>query len=89
MAGYVSLKIWRVDDLGPNLEVEVDKVGWEYTLDMIVVNSFEKFKEVNTRNILDLVCSGRVKPEKLTVCEDQLTQTPLAGLTSSKRTRGS
>lgn len=42
MSGYVSLKI-----LGPNLEVEIDKVGW----DMIVVNSFEKFKEVNSRSM--------------------------------------
>ena len=40
--------------MGPNLVVEVDKVGWEYTLDMIVVNSFEKFKEFNTRNIVEL-----------------------------------
>jgi len=35
----------EVSNLGPNLEVEIDKVGW----DMIVVNSFEKFKEVNSR----------------------------------------
>jgi len=43
-----------VADLGPNLGVEVDKVSGEYILDMIVVNSFEKFKEVNTQNIVDL-----------------------------------